>query len=173
VVTTSGPTGTVTLTPAGTWPNVTYTAGSLPSPLFNGGDTLSISAPGGPDVPAFSGHVVAPAAIAGYAPPTSISRGAGLTISWTAGSATNMGVFVFAGDTSTGDIKALICTGSDTGSMTVSPTQLGLLPAANTYGGVMLIREQSTVVSAGAWSIALQALQNDQSGTVGDIPIGP
>ncbi len=173
VVHTSSPAGSVDIIPSGTYPSVTYNSSGLPTPLFNAGDTISFSAPGGPDVPAFMGQVVAPPAITGWTPPTTISHSAGLGVTWMPNSGTQIGVLLFAADTSTGDVKALICIEKDIGMASIIPAQLDLLPASNTYGGMMLVRAQSQVVAAGAWSISLEADQVDQAGTIGTITIGP
>jgi hypothetical protein len=130
-----------TMNPTGT----TYTA--LNSTTTNTlkwmpGDTLNVSA-AGDTVHLFSGSVTAVALFANIAPtmsditPATVSRSANYTVTWTAGTG-NITLILTAtkGTASDGDI---VCTGTDSGTMTVDSSLLGNF-SANDTGTVSLER---------------------------------
>ena len=58
------------MTPSGVGPDVQYeAAATIPNPIYTAGASITVTAAGGPDVPAFNATVVAPAALEGYTPP--------------------------------------------------------------------------------------------------------
>ena len=122
-----------------TFVRVKYTTAPnpLPSPLFTTGATLTVTAPGA-DFPAFNTTLTAPAAVAGFTPPTTISRAAGYHATWTTGAGPLIWVFVVIPIGSAEDL--LLCEVPDNGSYTVTSTALGLIPASATQALVALIR---------------------------------
>lgn len=155
VITVTGTTAPITATPGGAPPAVSYDAGELPDDLFEDGATLTITAAGA-DVPAFTGSVVAPAALAGVALPTEVSRAAPPTITWTAGAADEMWIWML-GLGGGGHPRLLWCRVPDSGSYAVPADAVALLPTAVTQGIVVLWRTGATPVTAGAWTVELVA----------------
>ena len=128
-VTVTGTLSPVTATPSGSAPNVTYNA-TTPANLFNPGSTITVQAAGGPDVTAFSTTAVAPAPVAGFTPPTTVNRTTGTTLTWTAGSGPKMLIAIVGFSTS--HFRIVLCRVNDTGSYTLSASNLALMPAAST-----------------------------------------
>jgi hypothetical protein len=65
-------------------PNV-YGTASGDGPFFSGGETLTVSAPGGPDVSAFSRQLALPSTVTVVPPPASLRRGWDAEIRWAGG----------------------------------------------------------------------------------------
>lgn len=129
----------LTLVPSGTATGVTYQASpKAPSPLFAAGASIGVAAPGTADFPAFSATLTGPAALAGFTAPTSISRAAGYTATWTAGS--GPGIWVYLIGTSGPAIDLLLCKVPDTGSYAIAPAALALLPSTDTKALVIVGR---------------------------------
>jgi hypothetical protein len=145
----TGGSAPVILTPSGTAPNVKYAHGAVPDPSFVAGQAITFAAAGGSDIPAFSATVTAPTPLAGFTSPTTmISRSAGYTATWTAGSGPGMQI-VFAGSTTMLSITFLVCAIPDTGSFTFTPAMLALLPSADSIASVTLSRIATMEVTAG------------------------
>ncbi len=141
----TGTTTAYTLTPTGTAPNVHYTTSpQAAAPLFTTGATISITAAGA-DVPAFSGTVTAPAPLAGFTPPTTVSR-SGFTAAWTAGSGPKVWVILPGFDGSTTEI--LVCRVDDTGTFTVPPSSFALMSGADNQAVVGLARVSETLTNS-------------------------
>jgi hypothetical protein len=133
MVTVAGTTTTVTATPMGTPPDVRYetTPQTIPDNLFDTGAIINVTAAGGPDVAAFSGSVTAPAALAGYTPPAApISRANGITLTWTAGAGPQIWVYMVG--LTQQHIRFVICRVNDTGTYTLTPANLMLIPPTAT-----------------------------------------
>jgi hypothetical protein len=113
---------TATLAPSGSPP--TYTA-PLPRPPFSPGATVSASATGSSDVPAFALHASAPSDIEGYTAPSSISRSADYTATWTAGNSQDVLLTIRVSQGGTDDV--LRCDVPDTGSYAVPASAFGYL----------------------------------------------
>ena len=113
---------TATLVPSGNPPM--YEA-PLPRPPFSPGATVSASATGSSDVPAFALHASAPSDIEGYITPSSISRSAGYTATWTAGNGQDFLLTIRVPRGETDDV--LQCDVPDTGSYAVPASALGYL----------------------------------------------
>jgi len=111
----------------GTAPGVTYDA-AAPANLFNPGATINVQAAGGPDVGAFTATAVAPASVTGFTPPTTRTNGTRLT--WTAGTGPKM-MLALIGFTAQ-RFRIVLCRVNDTGSYTLSASNLALIPAAST-----------------------------------------
>ena len=126
----AGTTAALSLVPSGTPPLVHYDPQPSPSfPLFAAGATITVTAP------TFTIDTTAPADLAGFVPPTTaISRAAGYIATWTAGAGPLLEVVLQAG------VGQLVCTVPDTGSYTVDPASLALLPAAATSVEVYVAR---------------------------------
>lgn len=164
----TGATTALTLTPSGTAPSVRYlkTPDPIPKDLFSAGASLGIHAAGGADFVTFSATVTAPAPVAGFTPPTALSR-AGYTATWTAGSgAVWVIVLGISGNTGT----TLLCKVPDSGSYTVSPASFALLPTTATSGTVVLARVTETTVATASGPVLVAIAADIQSGL---IPINP
>ena len=122
VVTVTTDLATATLVPSGNPPM--YEA-PLPRPPFSPGATVSASATGSSDVPAFALHASAPSDIEGYITPSSISRSAGYTATWTAGNGQDFLLTIRVSQGGTDDV--LQCDVPDTGSYAVPASALGYL----------------------------------------------
>lgn len=129
-----------TLTPAGT----TYTAVTNPPTAaltWAAGDSIAISAVGD-TVHAFSGTVTAAALFAAITPAfsftaTTVPRGADYVLTWTAGTGTvTLIASALKGAASDGTI---ICSATDTGTMTIPTALLSMFTAADT-GDLSLTR---------------------------------
>jgi hypothetical protein len=164
-VTVTGTVSTITLQPQGTAPTVNYSStAAVPKPAFTAGATITFTAAGGPDVPAFTGSVTAPAAIAGYTPPaTTVSR-SGYTATWTAGAGPSIWVILGAIDTTAGGGIAGICRVTDTGSFTIPASTFAMIPANMTTAFVGVGRVSPTTVTAGGVSVTVQATSYSTSG---------
>lgn len=165
-ITITGTASTITLNPSGAAPNVSYSpAAAVPKPAFTAGATLTFTAAGGPDVGAFTATVTAPATLAGYTPPTTISR-AGYTATWTAGTATTMWVIMAAFDPSSGSGNGVICRVPDTGSFTVPASTFAMVPSTATGGFVGVGRIAPTTMTVGSTMVTVQAVSYITSGQV-------
>jgi hypothetical protein len=154
------------MTPDGVAPEVSYdSTGTIPYPAFNAGATIQVSASGGTDVPAFNASVTAPAAIAGYTAPTTVSR-SGYTATWTAGAGPGMWVIFAAVDGTSGDGNVGVCRVPDNGSFTIPSSTWALTPSTATIGFVGIGRVAPTTVTAGAASVIVQAVSYSISGDV-------
>jgi len=122
VVTVTTDLATATLVPSGNPPM--YEA-PLPRPPFSPEATVSASATGSSDVPAFALHASAPSDIEGYITPSSISRSAGYTATWTAGNGQDFLLTIRVPRGETDDV--LQCDVPDTGSYAVPASALGYL----------------------------------------------
>jgi hypothetical protein len=153
-VTITGTLAGLTLLPSSTPPINYMPANPLPADLFEAGATLSISAAGA-TVPAFSGTVEAPAVIGSPILPASLSRANGPTITWNAGQADEMWLWILP---IIGNTTHLVwCRMPDNGSYTVSAPAMALIPAAASNGLVFLFRANATPVTAGNWTVSLTA----------------
>jgi hypothetical protein len=166
-------TGTVnplTLAPMGTAPNVNYVPTIRPDEdVFEAGVRLAIRATGD-DVPAFYGDVLAPDPIEGVELPTTISRSAGVTVSWTPTTSDGIYVSVFSHAIR---LQALICRVSDTGSFTLTPETLALLAADVGQVKLAINRFNESFVKPSAdWKVSLLAGTTVGTG-LATIPLTP
>lgn len=170
VISITGTTEPLTLTPDGSTPPVNYGAmpDPLPTDLFATGATLTFSAAGG-EVPAFSGTVTAPGPIAGAAFPATVSRSTASTVTWTAGTAEGAWVWLLGFDEMGGGEALLFCRTADDGSFDIPPAAVAMFPAAYTVGLTLLWRVNDTEVTAGVWDVALTAA----TATGAETAIGP
>jgi hypothetical protein len=116
----------------------------LPRPPFSPGATVSASATGSSDVPAFAIHASAPSDIEGYIAPSSISRSAGFTATWTAGNGQDVLLTIRVSQGGTDDV--LRCDVPDTGSYAVPASALGYLGTGS--GSTMQLRRSSTATDS-------------------------
>jgi hypothetical protein len=157
VVTVTGTTTALTLTPDGSTPPVEYTSNpEPPDNLFNPGATISISAAGAV-VPAFSGSVTAPAKLAGVTLPQTISRSTDTNVTWNAGSAGGAWVWVFGADSAFNAFGLIWCRTTDSGSYAIPAAAVAMFPSQFTFGFTLLVRANESPVTAGAWTINLTA----------------
>ena len=165
-ITVTGTASMITLTPTGTAPNVSYSSGApVPNPAFTAGATITFTAAGGADVGAFTATTTAPEALAGYTPPTTISR-AGYTASWTAGTATTMWVILAAFDPSSGSGNGVVCRVGDTGSFMIPASTFAMIPASYNNGFVGIGRISPTTMMVGSTMVTVQATSYITSGQV-------
>jgi hypothetical protein len=165
-ITISGTASTITLNPTGAAPDVSYsTAAAVPKPAFTAGATITFTAAGGPDVGAFTVTTTAPETLAGYTPPTTMSR-SGYTATWTAGTATTMWVIMAAFDTSSGNGNGVICRVGDTGSFTIPASTFAMIPASYTSGLVGVGRISPATMMVGSTMVTVQATSYITSGQV-------
>ena len=136
----------------------------MPKPAFTAGATVTFTAAGGPDVGAFTASVTAPATLAGYTPPTTMSR-AGYTATWTAGSGPGIWVILAAIDGSAGG-DGVVCRVDDTGSFTVPASTFAMIPSTATTGFVGVGRVAPTTVAVGTVMVTVQATSYITSGQV-------
>jgi hypothetical protein len=135
---------TVTLIPSGSQP--TYAA-PLPRPPFSPGATVSASATGSSDVPAFALQASAPSDIEGYVAPSSISRSAGYTATWTAGNGQDVELTIRVSQGGTDDV--LRCDIPDTGSYAVPASALGYLgTGSGSMRATMQLRRSGTATDS-------------------------
>jgi hypothetical protein len=154
-LTVTGTTTALTASPTGVAPSVHYqTTPALPTDLFAPAATISLTAAGSPDFAGFSGTVTAPAALAGFTPPATMSR-AGSTVTWTAGTATMMYVVVIGGDNT--NVGIVFCRVPDTGSYTIAASSFALLPAG-TMGSLVLGRANQTAITTTSGDVTLEAI---------------
>ncbi|HEY1553223.1 MAG TPA: hypothetical protein VGF94_00245 [Kofleriaceae bacterium] len=116
-----------------------------PYPLFTAGATITVTAAGGAGVAGFTGTVTGPANVAGFTRPTTMSR-AGYTLTWTAGAGPGMWVLI-AGVDDMFDSSGIVCMVPDTGTFAIPASTFALLPAADTMGGVAIVRVAQTEVT--------------------------
>ncbi len=112
----------------------------VPANVYADGATINVAAAGG-EFPAFSGSLTAPATLAGFTVPTTVSR-AGYTAHWTAGAGPKVWLIISGGS---GD--SLLCRVDDTGTLVVPSSSLALLPAAITQVAVGLARVSEQTIS--------------------------
>ena len=160
-------TGTVTaltLTPAGTAPDVDYsTSPTAPTPLFTAGATISVEGAGGPDFGAFSATVTAPATLAGFTPPTSLSR-AGYTATWTAGTDT---IWIIAVATNHTAIPAyVVCRVGDTGTFSIPASTFAMIPPDYDEAAVGVGRVASADVTTSNGTVTVAAISDVTSSFV-------
>ena len=159
-ITVSGTLSPITLSVSGT-PAKYQTAAQVPDPVFSAGATITIAGAGGPDIPAFNGTLTAPADVAGFTPPSSLSR-AGYTATWTAGSGPGMWVMVVGTDQST-STTLVICRVPDNGSFAIPASTFALLPPAENTGGVNVARVAETDVDVTNARVSLIAVSQYSS----------
>jgi hypothetical protein len=164
-ITITGTASTITLDPHGTAPSVSYSSGPpVPDPAFTAGATLTFTAAGGPDVGAFTATTTAPETLAGYTPPTTISR-AGYTATWTAGTAT-IWVIMALVNPSSGDGNVVVCAVDDTGSFTIPASTFAMIPATSNNGIVGLGRMSPRTMMVGSTMVTVQATSYVTGGQV-------
>lgn len=144
-------------------PGDVYTTTTLPpTDLFSAGDTLTVTA-SGDEVPAFTATVDAPAPLANVGFPASLSRSAPATVTWTAGTANAVWLLLNSATVTEG---ALLCRTTDTGSFTMTPAALALLPSGVTKATFIMYRLDETEKTAGAWTIYVRAADGQVSGAL-------
>lgn len=165
-ITITGTASTITLDATGAAPNVSYQpAAAVPKPAFTAGATITFTAAGGPDVGAFTATATAPETLAGFTPPTTMSR-AGYTATWTAGTGPTMWVIMAAFDASAGTGNGVVCRVTDTGSFTIPASTFAMVPATATTGFVGVGRVSPTTMTVGATMVTVQAVSYITSGQV-------
>jgi hypothetical protein len=139
--------------PSGSEPQIDYQESpEADAELFNTGDVLSISAAGA-TVPAFSGMVATPAAIADQTQPATVSRSSALPLTWAAGGSDQMLIYLTSEDDQSNALLA--CMTDDDGSFTVTPGALALLPAAHTRVSLIYWRSNVTDVPIATGNVEL------------------
>jgi hypothetical protein len=158
-ITIAGANVPATLVPSGVSPSVDYEATTfLPEDFVMPGQTITVTAAGGADLPAFSGSVVVPPALAGFVSPTTIDRSAPPTITWTASTGDEMWVWIQTLDDGFGDSRLLWCRMPDSGSYAFPAAATSMIPPTHTTGIVFLFRTNFTEVTAGSATIAITSL---------------
>jgi hypothetical protein len=156
VITVTGTTVGLTLTPSTGTVHYTTTPTPPPADLFAVHATLHFAGAGSPDFGAFAGDVVVPTTVAGFTPPTTMSK-QGHTLTWTADSSvTVMQIVLFA---TSGSVGLVFCRVPDNGSFTIPASTFALFPAGATGGGVLLARTNETVLTSASGTVALQAVE--------------
>jgi hypothetical protein len=164
-ITITGTASTITLDPNGTAPDVSYSsAAPVPNPAFTAGATITFTAAGGPDVGAFTASTTAPETLAGYTPPTTVSR-SGYTATWTASTAT-IWVIMALFNPSSGDGNFVLCRVGDTGSFTIPASTFALIPSTSSNGIVGLGRVSPTSITVGSTMVTVQATSYVTGGQV-------
>jgi len=165
------PVVTLTPTPMPPYVGYSYTPNPLPVDLYPVGAVVQFTGWGGPDVPAFSDLVIAPPPVTGAVFPASLSRSAPATVTWVPEVSTSLWIWIAAFDPGGSSQHTLFCIprAGDTGSYTVSPAALSLIPPAETMGAVIVLRSMETWVMAGTYAVDLTVM--DQRGS-GVVPIG-
>jgi hypothetical protein len=155
LITISGGTQPVTLTPSGTAPHVAYAPSQIPIPVFAAGADLTYAAAGA-DVPQLTGHVRAPSFITANLP-ASASRSADLALAWTAGTSSYVEVSIFTAGPGAADFVGITCLVPDNGAFTVPAAAMMLIPVDHTSGQIGLARYNETNINAGMWLVHLGA----------------
>ncbi|MGE0870339.1 MAG: hypothetical protein AB7P03_17370 [Kofleriaceae bacterium] len=123
--------------------------------VFSVGSTLTVSAPGDV-VPAFTANVDVPPRLGAVPIPSSISRSAGTTLTWTPGGAST--AFISIVFKSSGDLRLLRCLTTDSGSFEISAQALALVPANVQSAQIAVAHYNEVIVKPNpSWSIAIQA----------------
>ena len=86
-----------------------------------------------------------------------VSRSQSTPVTWTAGTAESMWVWVLGLDPSSGEASIVWCRTTDSGSFSIPAAAVALLPAAQTLGLVVTWRVNDTPVVAGSYAIELTA----------------
>ncbi|MGE0550479.1 MAG: hypothetical protein AB7O24_04755 [Kofleriaceae bacterium] len=123
--------------------------------MFAAGSTLTVSA-SGDAAPGFTADVTVPERLGAVQIPASVSRAAGATLTWTpGGAATAIISFVFE---SGNELRLVRCLTPDSGSFTLSPQAITLLPADIQQAQISAAHYNELIVKPNAsWSIAVQA----------------
>lgn len=150
----TGTTEAITLVPNTATPVDYDPVATLPADLFAPGATLTVAAAGA-TVPAFNATVTAPAVLENTVVPATISRATPPSITWTAGTADEMWIWIipFVGNGET----VIWCRAPDNGSFALTTAITGLVPAQATSGLVILWRTNTTEVTAGNWTVDVTA----------------
>ena len=136
----------------------------VPNPSFADGVPITVEVSGGADVPAFTASVNAPPTLAGYTPPTSLSR-TGFTVTWTANAGTEIMIMVGALNRRRLTEGVLVmCRVPDTGAFTVPASTFALIPPAFDLAVVMVARVAETVQMVSDARIAIEAISSVGSG---------
>lgn len=136
---------TLTLGPSADGNIYTSSAPSSQNEFFSGGETISYSAPGGADVPAFSGTVTAPAeptitAPAWSAPFGGSPRSSDLQVSWSGRGGTSVVVALLnvnLNPAGPAGGNAVTCVFPDTGSGTIPSGALQQMASTSFFGGTL------------------------------------
>ena len=137
--------------------------GTLPEALFAPGATLGVTTTGA-TVPAFTASVTAPVALPAVTFPATFSRTTGGTMTWAAGNGERMWMLVLSSSLD----AAMLCEAPDSGSFTLTPAALALVPSM-TEALVTIYRLKETVVNAGDWKVFVRVVDGVQSS---DITVG-
>lgn len=137
---------------------------TVPYPIFSAGATITFAGSGGTGFPAFSGTVTAPADIAGFTKPTTLSR-AGYTARWTAGSGPMLWVLL-AGVDGSFNGTTVVCVVPDTGSFAIPASTFALLPAGDTMGGLAVARVAEGAVDVAGGHVQLEAVSEGSTSLV-------
>jgi hypothetical protein len=148
----TGTIASIALLPSGKAPNVMYSGDSTTVPLFSDGAALQVVASGGPEVDAFAVSITAPTTLAGFTPPTSLSR-SGYTATWTAGTGPSIRLDIVPSSTVQGSAAALECVVGDTGSFTVPASSFALIPTDWSQVAIEIARIDSRTMPAGNVSV--------------------
>ena len=150
----TGTTEAITLEPSTTTPVEYRPADPLPDDLFAPGATLTVAAAGA-TVPAFNATVTAPALLENPVVPATISRATPPSITWTAGTADEMWIWILplVGNGS----NVIWCRAPDNGSFALTTAITALIPAQATAGFVFLWRTNTTEATAGNWTVDVTA----------------
>ena len=169
-ITITGTTAPIMLHPDGASGHVYYQhAGDVPEPPFVEGATITATASGGPDVPAFSASVSAPAELRGYAGPKTVSR-AGTEVTWTAGSGSGIEITLGGLDDRAAGGWIVRCRVPDTGHFTIPAATFARIPPSVRRVFVIVDRVAETVQMVGGTRVVVGAVSSVVSG---EFPLEP
>lgn len=164
--------GTVTLTgtvappiplvEAPTQRGVSYRSRSIPN-YYAERAPLTVETSGGSDIPPFTATVDAPIELAGYSPPTSLSRTAGYTATWTAVAGAEMLIVLAAFDERRHSVW-LVCRVPDTGTFTIPPKTFKLIPSSLDRVILTVARIAETARLVGDTRVMIDAISSVMSG---------
>jgi hypothetical protein len=153
--------GTITVTGAAVpvllapKPDNTYGQLTMPQPLFDGGEHLTVSSTGG-DIPAFSATVVPAGHVSITSPDPNayllVPKADGLTVTWTGSGSGDLEIILASGVETTTSLRCLFPIAAGTG--TIPASALAGLPAG-TQGIFLMAAIGRTEHVVGDWSIRI------------------
>jgi hypothetical protein len=136
--------------------------GPVPNPSYVDEAQITVESSGGSDLPAFTGTVTAPRQLAGYSPPTSLSR-TGYTATWTAVAGSKI-MIVIAPVTTRREGVAVVCRVPDTGALRVPASTFSLIPQLYDRAIVIVARIAESVQILGDAQVMIDVVSSVMSG---------
>ncbi len=135
----------------------------MPNPSYVDGAQITVEASGGPDLPSFTGTVTAPQELAGYSPPTSLSRTGGYTATWTAVAESEI-LIVIGAINARRESLVVVCRVRDTGTFTVPASTFNLIPRSLDRAILIVARIAETVQILGDTRVIIDVVSSVMSG---------